>query len=243
MIANLAKFTHGGWITLLIGVLLISVFYIWYAGKRLKSRYKKFVPLKKHLPLLKQLSEDTTVPRHSTHLVYFTLSAKPSSIEERSLKSIFLHQPKRADTYWFVHVDVDDAPYTLRYHTDIVSPDNVIYVRFQLGFRVVPRINLLFRQVVENLVQTGQVKIEDGYRLSDKHSFTGDFRFVLIKSILSVENNLSFRDNFIMRAFFLLDYLSQSEESTFGLDDSSVLVEKHPLVMGPVARYELEEEK
>ena len=243
MIANLAKFTHGGWITLLIGVLLISVFYIWYAGKRLKSRYKKFVPLKKHLPLLKQLSEDTTVPRHSTHLVYFTLSAKPSSIEERSLKSIFLHQPKRADTYWFVHVDVDDAPYTLRYHTDTVSPDNVIYVRFQLGFRVVPRINLLFRQVVENLVQTGQVKIEDGYRLSDKHSFTGDFRFVLIKSILSVENNLSFRDNFIMRAFFLLDYLSQSEESTFGLDDSSVLVEKHPLVMGPVARYELEEEK
>lgn len=242
LIANLAKFTHGGWITLLIGLLLISVIYIWYQGKRLKNRYKAFIPLKKHLPLLKKLSEDTTVPKHSTHLVYFTLSPKSSSVEERSLKSIFLHQPKRADTYWFVHVEVDDAPYTTRYHVDIVAPNDVIYVRFRLGFRVVPRINLMFRQVVEKLVSAGQVHLEEGYRLNDRGSFTGDFRFVLIKSILSVENNLSFRDNFIMRAFFLLDYLSQSEESTFGLDDDSVLVEKHPLVLGIVPQYELEEE-
>ncbi len=244
LVANLAKFTHGGWITLLIGLLLISIIYIWYAGKRLKNRYKTFVPLKKHLLLLKKLSEDTTIPKHSTHLVYFTLSPTAAKIEERSLKSIFLHQPKRAETYWFVHVEVDDEPYTLRYHVDVIVPNDVIYVRFRLGFRVVPRINLMFKQIVEKLVAAGEVKLEKGYRLNKETeaSFTGDFRFVLIKSILSVENNLSFRDNFIMRAFFILDYLSQSEESTFGLDDSSVLVEKHPLLLGPVMQYELEEE-
>ena len=243
LVANLAKFTHGGWITLLIGSLLISIIYIWYAGKRLKNRYKKFVPLKSYLPQLKQLSEDTSVPKLSTHLVYLTLSPKSSSIEERSLKSIFLHQPKRAETYWFVHVDVDDAPYTLLYHVEEVAADDVIYVRFRLGFRIVPRVNLLFRQVVEKMMAKGQVQVEEGYRLHKQQAFTGDFRYVLIKSTLSVENNLSFRDNFIMRSFFILDMLSQSDESAFGLDDSNVLVEKDPLVLGPVPHYELEEDK
>ncbi len=152
LVANLSKFSHGGWLSLMIGLILISTMYIWFAGRKFKARYRSFVDLKKYIPVLKELSNDAEVPRYATHLVYLTSADTPDKVEDRVIASILHQQPKRADLYWFVHVEVDDKPYTATYTSYVVAPDEIVHIRFKLGFRIVPRINILFKKVIAEMV-------------------------------------------------------------------------------------------
>ncbi|MBS1772933.1 MAG: KUP/HAK/KT family potassium transporter [Bacteroidetes bacterium] len=243
LVANLSKFSHGGWITLVIGLLLISTMYIWYVGKRLKSRYKNLVDIKKYLPVLKELSNDNSESKYATHLVYLTISNKPEKIEERIIDSILYQKPKRADLYWLVNIEVTDEPYHASYTTEIIQPEDVVYVKFRLGFRVVPRINILFKKVVAELVRNREIKVDNKYYNPDIPYVSGDFRFVIMKSFLSVENNLSLWDNIIMRLHFILDKLSLPDDKAFGLDYNNVVVEKVPLILGKTENITLIREK
>jgi KUP system potassium uptake protein len=231
LVANMKKFAHGGWLTMLIGLLLITTMYVWQAGRKLKSKYKKYLRLDKYMPDLIKLSNDPTVPLFATHLVYLTLAEKPGAIEERIISSIFYQLPKRAEIYWLVHVDVDDAPYTMSYTTKILAPNDVVYVRLKLGFRIVPRINLFFKKIVNEMVANKEVTIETGYCSIENHESCGDFRFVVMKSFLSFENELSFWKNLMMRLYFILDKISLPEPEAFGLDYNNVVVERVPLVV------------
>ncbi len=231
LVANMKKFTHGGWLTLLIGLLLISVMYVWQAGRKLKSKYKHFLPVRKFIPNIVQLSNDMSVPRFATHLVYLTLAEKPGSVEQRIIESIFLQQPKRADTYWLVHVDVDDAPYTMSYSTEVLASQDLIYVRFRLGFRIVPRLNLFFKEVVKEMVANNELELKRDYCSIDGHGSCSDFRFVVMKSFLSFENQLPFWKNQLMRLYFVLDKISLPDPEAFGLDFNNVVVEHVPVVM------------
>ncbi len=238
LVANLAKFTHGGYITVLIGAVLVSTMYIWYAGRRLKSRYKGVRPLAPYLPKLRQLSNDVSVPKYATHLVYLTGSRDPAVIEERILESIFARQPKRADIYWAVHVEVDDAPYTMKYSARVVEPEEAMFISFRLGFRVVPRLNLLFKQVVAELAKSGEVHFDNPYALEGSAALSGDFRFVMMKSFVSVESNLGFWDNLVMRLHFILAAIGLPDDKAYGLDYHNVVLERVPLVVQEGAERE-----
>ena len=243
LVANLSKFSHGGWITLVIGLLLISTMYIWYAGKKLKSRYKNVVDIRKYVPILKKLSNDTTVAKYATHLVYLTVSGKADKVEERVIDSILYQQPKRADLYWFLNVEVVDEPYHASYITEIIEPEEIIYVKFRLGFRVVPRINILFKKVVAEMVKNKEINLDTKYYNKGTPYVSGDFRFVILKSFLSVENNLSIWDNMIMRLHFLLDKMSLSDDKAYGLDYNNVVVERVPLILGRTENITLMRER
>ncbi len=242
LVANLKKFAHGGWITLLIGLSVVATMFVWHEGKKLKDRFRKTVPLAPYVPLLKRLSEDREVAKYATHAVFFTKSGKPGVVEERIMDSILFQQPKRADVYWLVHVEVTDSPYTMAYHAEVIAPDDLIFVRFRLGFRVVPRMNLFFRRAVEDLVNDGKIAVETPYCHMGRHRLTGDFRFVLFKSFLSVENDLSILDNLVMRAHYLLDAMSLPDEKAFGLDYNHVDVERFPLMIGETPVFDLKKE-
>jgi KUP system potassium uptake protein len=239
LVANLKKFAHGGWITLLIGLLLIGTMYVWYAGKKLKNRYKKIVDLNRYKGVLRTLSNDITVPKYATHLVYLTISGRSDKIEDRIIDSIVYQQPKRADLYWFINVEVADEPYTATYSTEIVEPEDIVYVKFKLGFRVVPRINLFFKKVVSEMAANKEVTVETKYCALNRDYVSGDFRFVITKSFLSVENDLPFLDNMIMRLHFLLDKISLSDDKAFGLDYNNVVVERVPLILGKTEEIQL----
>lgn len=241
--ANMKKFTHGGWLTLLIGMLLISIMYVWNTGRKLKSKYKKYLRLDKYVPSLRRLSADVTIPKFATHLVYLTIADKPGIIEQRIVDSIFYQQPKRADIYWLVHIDVDDAPYTMSYSTNIIAPDDLVYIRFKLGFRVVPRINLFFKQIVGEMIANKEITIGKGYDTIDPNSPCGDFRFVIMKSFLSFENQLPFWKNIMMKAYFILDKLSLPDPQAFGLDYNNVIVERVPLIVQQIPKVNLLREK
>ncbi len=234
MTANLAKFTHGGWVTFLIASLLITVMIVLYYSRKIRNRLVEFVKIKEHLPLLDQLSKDTSIPKYATHLVYLTSANYAEEIEEKVIYSILYKQPKRADMYWFVHVDVLDEPHTLEYKVTELMKGKLIRVDFRIGFRIDPRINLMFRHVVEELVKNKEVDILSRYPSLSKRERTGDFRFVVMEKFLSIDNELPWLQKIIMDIYFLLKRFALPEEKAFGLDTSSVTVEKVPLVVRPV---------
>lgn len=231
LVANLKKFMHGGWVTLSLGILICTIMYIWYRANEIKRSLQKFVELTPHIPVLKELSNDQTVPKYATNLIYLTSSVNPKKIEEEFIRSIFYKQPKRADVYWFVHIEVIDEPFTMSYKVNIIEPEEVIWITFKLGFRVAPKINSLFRTVVEELVKNKEVNIQSRYTSLDKHNITGDFRFITIQRFLSFENELSLTTNFILKAYFFLKKISLPDEKEYGLDYSNLTIEKSPLVL------------
>ena len=234
LIANLDKFTHGGWVTLLIASILITVMIVLYYSRKIRNSLVEFVKVDEFLPLLEKLSADTSIPKYSTHLVYLTSANYANEIEEKVVYSILYKQPKRADIYWFVHVDVLDEPYTLEYKVTQIMKGKLIRVDFRIGFRIDPRINIMFRHVVEELVRNKEVDIVSRYPSLGNRGLTGDFRFVVMEKFLSVDNELPWMQKIIMDMYFLLKRGALPEEKAFGLDTSSVSVEKVPLIVNPV---------
>jgi KUP system potassium uptake protein len=239
LLANLLKFMDGGWITLLIASSLIIIMFVWYRARKIKNRYTEFDKIDKYLPMLTALSADETVAKNSTHLVYLTSANFDNQLESKIVYSIFQKQPKRADVYWFLHVDVLDTPYTMEYKVIELVKEHVFRIDFRLGFRIEPKINLLFRQVVENMVERGEVDITSRYQSLKKENVTGDFRFVVLEKYLSHDNNLSLVDKVVMDVYAELKKLSLSEERGFGLDTSSVTVEKVPMVVSRIQKAPL----
>ena len=228
---NLVKFVHGGWFTLSVGAILFSIMWTWHIARKIRNRYVKFINIEDYYGILKELSEDESVPKYSSQLVYLTSANFDSEIESKIIYSILQKQPKRADVYWLVHVDVVDEPYRREYEVNFLVPNKVIRVDFKLGFRVEQQINLLFRKVVEDLVKKGEVNITSTYKSLSKHKIVGDFRFVVIEKVLSRSHKLSFYERFVMAFYVYLKKVSLSEERGFGLDLSFVTVEKVPLML------------
>lgn len=233
LVAQMDKFLKGGWISLLIAVLLTSIMLIWYYARKIRNRYVEFVRLEDHLPILEDLSRDLSVPKYATHLVYLTSADNRDEIESKIIYSIMQKQPKRADIYWFVHVDVVDEPYRMEYKVCEFIHDDVIRIDFRLGFRVAPRVNLMFRKVVEDMVKNKEVDITSRYKSLNKNNIIGDFRFIVIEKFLSYENELPIHEKLILDVYGVLKHLSLSEEKAFGLDTSSVTVETVPLIIAP----------
>jgi KUP system potassium uptake protein len=239
MLANLSKFTHGGWVTWVIGGAIFTVMWFWSAGSQLKRSLTEYDDIREHLPLLGELSADETIPKFSTHLVYMTGANSSQQIEKKIAYSIFRKNPKRADVYWFLHVDVLDDPYTLEYRVTPLIPERAFRVDFRLGFRVEPRINLLFRTVIQDMAAAKEVDVTSRYPSLRKVGVPGDFRFVVLSKFLSYENVLPVYERTIMRGYFLLKRMSLKEEEGFGLDTSSVVKETVPLVINPAAQFKM----
>jgi KUP system potassium uptake protein len=239
LFANLNKFPHGGYVTLIVGGALFSIMYIWFKSRKIKNRYVEFVRLENYIPKIQELSNDRSVSKYATHLVYLTSADNPKEIEHKIIYSILNKKPKRADIYWLVHVDTLDDPYTSEYKVDHIIPNDIIRVEFRLGFRVEPRINLMFRKVVEDLVANKEVNIMSRYESLERTNTVGDFQFVVLEKYLSQDNDLPIMERFIMKLYFWLKEISLSEERGFGLDVSNVTVEKFPLIVAPVTNMKL----
>ena len=189
--------------------------------------------------MIQELSNDRSVPKYSTHLVYMTSANNPKEIEHKIIYSILNKKPKRADIYWFVHVDTVDDPYACDYIVDHIIPNDIIRVEFRLGFRVQQKLNLMFRKVVEELVNNREVNITSRYESLERNNVVGDFQFVVMEKYLSNDNELPFFEKIVMKLHFWLKEISLSEERGFGLDPSFVTVEKFPLIVSPVPKIPL----
>lgn len=233
LIANLEKFPKGGYITFIIALLLAMIMGIWYMAKLIRQRYIDLVPLDNYKQMLVDLSTDATIQKYATHLVYMTSANNPSLIESKIVYSILQKRPKKADIYWFLHVDVLDEPYRMEYKVTHIADEDIVRVDFRIGFRIAPRVNLMFRKVVADMVKNKEVDITSRYESLNKNNVIGDFKFVVLEKFLSYENDLPLFEKIILDIYFILKRFSLSEARAFGLDSSSVKIEKFPMVISP----------
>ena len=231
LVSNLDKITHGGWITLVISFGIFFLMYCWNEGRRIRNRYLEFTDVRQYLPLLHELRNDTTIPQFSTHLAYLTSANNKYELENAIIYSMFQKRPKRADVYWLLHVDVTDDPYRMEYKVTHLVEGEVIKIDFRLGFRIEPRINLFFRQVVSDMKAHGEVNVHSRYESLSKQNVIGDFRFVVIEKFLSYDNVIQLYEKIVLSVYNIQKKLGLTDEKAFGLDTSNVLVEKVPIVI------------
>ena len=229
--ANLTKFSHGGYVTIFIAAVLIGIMFIWFEAKKISKNYTNFVKVEDYKQVLAALTMDLAIPKYATHLVYMTSASRTDEVEEKVMLSILHKRPKRADIYWFIHVNILNEPYRSEYKVTNIVNEDMYRIDFNLGFREATKINLLFKEVLTDMVKNGEVDITSRYESLNKNKVIGDFRFVLFEKFLSNDSFLRFHEKIIMHTYFLIKKFSLSEEKSFGLDSSSVKVEKYPMVL------------
>lgn len=234
-VSNIQKFSHGGYVTVLIAGILASVMTINFLGKKIRRGYTDLVDITDYEQILDDLSQDQTMPKYATNLVYLTNSFYPGKVEYKAMYSIINRRPKRADNYWFVHVNVIDEPYKLAYRVLKYGPNkNILRIDFYLGFRNEQRINVLMKQVVNELMESGEIDITSRYASLSEKKMIGDFEYVLIEKELSYDNDLPMKEKIILDLYDFLKKISLSEEKAFGLDSSAVKIERFPLIINPI---------
>jgi KUP system potassium uptake protein len=229
--ANLYKFTNGGWFTLLLASMYFLIMFGWYFGRKIKNRYITFANLNKYTDLFRDLVHDESVPKTATNLVYIIRADKKDQVESKVIYSIFSRQPKRADTYWLIHIDRVNEPNQFDYHVTKIIPGILLRVDFHIGFKVEPRINLCFREVIDDLFGTGEIKLESGYESMRKYSVPGDFKFILIERIMPRDYKLTNWENFILVLNNIAGKLSISEIRSFQLDTTNTTIEQVPIII------------
>jgi len=240
-IANVAKIKER-WMFLFFELGIFIVMYIWYEARKIHNRYTRFAELGQYTHMLQELSEDDSIPKTATHLIYLTKADRRAQIEEKIIKSIFSKKPKRADVYWFLHLNRTNDPYTLSYTVSELIDDKVIKVNINIGFRIQPKTELLFKKIVQDLVQCQELNLHIRPDGSTKYNSEPDFKFIVIEKYLSVENEFSIRDSLLLNSYYHMKQLGISDEKAFGLDKSDVIVEDVPLVYQPAAPIELQRE-
>jgi KUP system potassium uptake protein len=231
LIANLHKFKYGGWFTLLLASIYFLVMYGWYFGRKLKNRYVTFTSLYKYYDLFRDLSSDNSVPKTATNLVYVIKANRPDQVESKVIFSIFQKQPKRASTYWFLHVDKMDEPDSFDYQVTQIIPGILIRVDFHIGFKVEPKINLYFREVLEDLLEAGEIKLESSFESLRKHSLPADFKFVLIDRVMPRDYNLTSMENITLALHNLSRLLCISDVVALQLDSANTIEEQVPITI------------
>jgi KUP system potassium uptake protein len=231
LLANLHKFQYGGWFTLLLAAFYFLIMFGWYFGRKIKNRYITFSNLSDNIEILKDLKNDKSVPKIATNLVYIIKANSQNQVESKVIYSIINKQPKRADTYWLLHVDRVNEPNRFEYKVNHIIPGVLIRVDFHIGFKVDPKINLYFREVLEDLVKSGEIKLVSSFDSLKKHGFPGDFKYVLIERIMSRDYKLSKTENFILMLHSLVGHLSITEVRALQLDSSNTIVEQVPIVL------------
>ncbi|MCY7329695.1 MAG: KUP/HAK/KT family potassium transporter [Saprospiraceae bacterium] len=232
--ANITKFHEGGYVTVSLAALLFGTMLIWLTAKRIRQSYTDEVYIKDYLDQLILLSNDNGIPKFASNLVFLSGARSPKKVEEKILYSILQTQPKRANVYWFVHIDTTDQPYTMEYEVNTIAPNDVYKINFRLGFRVQQRMNVFMKKVVEDLLENEELNIYSRYHTMPNSYPTGDFRFVLISEFLSNENELPWFEQLVMGIYLTVKGMVSSPKNWFGLDSDSVDIEKAPLVLKAV---------
>lgn len=213
--------------------------YVWYYARKINNRYVRFVELGKYIPLMNELNQDDSIPKFATHLIYLSKANHRNQIEDKIIKSIFSKKPKRADVYWFLHINRTDSPYTLNYDVSELLDDKVIKVNINIGFRIQPKTEIYFKKIVQDLVANKELNLHIRPDGSTKYNPEPDFKFVVIEKFLSVDNAFTLRNGLLLNGYFLLKNMSLNDEKAFGLDKSDIVIEHVPLIYHPIQNIEL----
>jgi KUP system potassium uptake protein len=240
--SNLDKFKHGGWFTFLIAAMFFILMYVLLKARRLRKRHTEFVDLRHYETMLKDLQQDSTVPKEATNLVYLSVADSRRYIDSNIVYSIFKKRPKRADVYWFLHVETVDSPFTSKYFVNTIIPKKCFYINVKLGFKTPHRINSIFSKIVHEMADAGEIDLTSPYPSLHKYSMMADFKFVILHSWASADSEISNFERLIISAYRTIKRYSLSTEELYGLEAANVETEKVPIQVGPMAKVKVKRE-
>ena len=243
LISNLSKFIHGGWFSFTIASFFFLMMFVLLRARWLRELHTEFVDLKHYVGMIQDLQADTTIPKESTNLVYLAVADSQRYIDSNIIYSIFKKRPKRADVYWFLHVDTVDTPYTSKYSVDTIIPKKCFFVRIRLGFKTDHRVNLLFNKIIHEMADTGEIDLVSPYPSLHKYSMMGDFKFMIIHSWASSDSEISSFDRVIIQGYRVLKKYSLPTEELYGIEAANLEIEKVPIQVGPMAKIKIKRER
>jgi len=243
LISNLSKFSHGGWFSFTMASLFFVMMYVLLRARRLRDRHTEFVDLKHYVGMIQDLQTDTTVPKEATNLVYLAMADSKRYIDSNIIYSIFKKRPKRADVYWFLHVDTVDSPFTSKYLVDTIIPKKCFFIRIKLGFKTDHRVNLIFNKIIHEMADSGEIDLTSPYTSLHKYSMMADFKFIILHSWASSDSEISNFDRLIIQGYRLLKEHSLSTEELYGIEAANLEIEKVPIQVGPQARVKIKRER
>jgi KUP system potassium uptake protein len=241
--SNLHKFEHGGWFTFMIAFVFFFLMFILLKARQLRQRHTEFVDLRHYEAMLKDLQADSSVPKEATNLVYLSVADDRRYIDSNIIYSIFRKRPKRADVYWFLHVETVDNPFTSKYTVDTIIPKKAFFVSIKLGFKMPHRVNTLFNKLIHEMADNGEIDLVSPYPALHKYSMMSDFKFILLHSLASVDSEISTFQQFIINGYRHIKSISLSPEEMYGLEAANIEVEKVPIQVGPVAKVRIKRDR
>jgi KUP system potassium uptake protein len=239
-ISSILKFTHGGWFTVVITLIIFTLMYLFNEGRKIRQRHIEFVEINDFLPHIIDLQNELDIPKEATNLVYMTNANDRKHIDSNIIYSIFRKKPKRADTYWFVHVDITNEPYGCTYSVDTVIPGKCFFVRLKFGFKIEHKVHAMFMKIVEEMGKNGEIDLLSHYPALRKHNYPADFKYVLINSSVSADNELRGFNKIAIDAYLFIKSLGLPTEVDFGLERTNVRVENVPINISRKSTINLE---
>ena len=230
-ISSLGKFARGGYVTVILTLLLLGLMFVWNRGTSLEKKYSKQLLLKDHVASLEALHNDKSIPMLANNLVYITGNSG-DMIDRDVLYSILDKEAKRADAYWFVHVNVVDEPYTMTYSAETYGTDFIFNITLNIGFKCSPRVNVFLRQIVSDLQKSGELPLQDKKYSIYAPSSVGTFKFCVIHKTVNTKTELSSLDEFVLNTKYAVRKAAGSKVQWYGLDTASVITEVVPLIVG-----------
>ncbi|MGX7199542.1 KUP/HAK/KT family potassium transporter [Enterococcus nangangensis] len=238
-ISSVSKFTHGGYVAVLIALIILTVMVVWENGNKIETRVSDQVRLEDYLSQLRSLRDDEDVPTYQTNLVFLTSRAIGETIPREIMYSILDKYPKRAKVYWFINIQVTDEPYTNEYAVETYATNYIVNLQLRLGFRMSQDVNVYLRQIIQDLMADGTIgKQPQRYSITPGRQ-VGDFAFVLIRQELSHNQVLTNWEKFMMTAKLSIKKITTTPARWFGLEFSQVTTEYVPLVIGPTRKKKL----
>jgi KUP system potassium uptake protein len=242
-LSNMDKFTHGGWFSIMIAGTIFFAIFMFYEARKLRKNHTNFVPIQDYVPMLEDLMADNTIAKESTNLVYMSMTDNKRQIDANIIYSIFRKKPKRADIYWFVHVDILDEPFDKKYSVETIIPEKCFFIKLQFGFKVEHKVNRMFFQIVDEMVKNGEVDELSHYPSLRGHNLPADFKFILLNSRVSIDNEISPYRQFVVRCYRILKRMSLSTVEDFGLEVSNIEIETVPINVAPLKDLKLKREQ
>jgi KUP system potassium uptake protein len=242
LISNLDKFSHGGWFTFLIAFVFFFLMFVLLKARNLRQRHTEFVDLRHYEAMIKDLQADVTILKEASNLVFLAVADSRRYIDSNIIYSIFKKRPKRADVYWFLHVETVDNPFTSKYVVDTIIPRQCFFIRIKLGFKTPHRVNSLFNRTIHEMADAGEIDLTSPYPSLRKYSMMADFKFISLHSWASADSEISNFERFIITGYRVIKAISLSTEEMYGLEAANIEVEKVPILVGPMAKAKIKRE-
>lgn len=242
LVSNLDKFEHGGWFTFLMAATFFFMMFILHKARELRQRHTEFVDLRHYEAMLKDLQEDQGVAKEATNLVYLSVADSRRYIDSNIIYSIFKKRPKRADVYWFVHIETVDNPFTSKYKVDTIIPKKAFFISMRLGFKTPHRVNTLFNKIIHEMADAGEVNLTSPYNSLHKYSMMADFKFISLHSWASADSEISTFERFVIAGYRVIKQFSLSTEAMYGLETANIEIEKVPIMVGPAVKAKIKRE-